>query len=49
MSISAAHIGRTDDSSCPGPHIYVISVIHPITHCSITDALLTTLKVLLVV
>jgi hypothetical protein len=42
MGISAAYIGRTNYSSCPGPHIYVISIIHPIAHSSITNALLTT-------
>ncbi len=38
------YIRRANDSSCPGTHIYVISIIHSIAHCPITNALLTSLK-----
>jgi hypothetical protein len=38
------YMGWTNNSSCPGTHIYVISIIHPIAHSSITNALLTSLK-----
>ena len=41
-----AHVMRTNDGPCPRAHINVISVIHSVAHCTITNTLLPAFKLL---
>lgn len=39
-----AYIMRTNNGACPRPHINVITIIHPIAHCAISNTFFSTFK-----